>query len=396
MVRVKSPQDIGAGVVFMLIGIAGLYFGSELAFGTAARMGPGYFPTLLSMLIIAVGVVVAFRGMTIPGPPVETIQLRPIVFRHRSHPDLRGDDRGDRARAYGHPADHLRRLCTSRGETGRNDAARRRPRVVHRCRVRLCARAGATRVVGPVDGIRPVPESRDRLRGGAFVQESRLCPARLSARHADRSAPRHRPDSHHRHAAADNLRSRALVRADHAGRHLLRRAVRRLDHVDPGEHPGRGGLDRHLPRRQPDGQAGTRRRRARSGRPGLVLRRLRRHDLHRGVRSAACRHRPGVQLAGLFFADGARARHCGGAGARIGDQGGRNGSCRPAVRSRRHRRQQRIDALYVRRFRVVGRHRLPSAGHWNVRHRRDHPQSGAARRCRARNSVPGWETSGRA
>ena len=48
MLRVKSPQDLGAGLVFMLIGVAGLYFGSDLAFGTAARMGPGYFPTLLS------------------------------------------------------------------------------------------------------------------------------------------------------------------------------------------------------------------------------------------------------------------------------------------------------------------------------------------------------------
>ncbi len=80
MLRVKSPQDIGAGVVFMLIGIAGLYFGSDLAFGTAARMGPGYFPTLLSVLIIAIGVLVAFRGMTLQGPPIETIQLRPIAF----------------------------------------------------------------------------------------------------------------------------------------------------------------------------------------------------------------------------------------------------------------------------------------------------------------------------
>src|SRR5687767_13205412 len=80
MLRVKSPQDIGAGLVFMLIGLAGLYFGSELSFGTAARMGPGYFPTLLCVLIIAIGVLVAFRGMTIPGPPIETIQLRPIAF----------------------------------------------------------------------------------------------------------------------------------------------------------------------------------------------------------------------------------------------------------------------------------------------------------------------------
>lgn len=80
MLRVKSPQDIGAGLVFMLIGLAGLYFGSELAFGNASRMGPGYFPTFLSALIIAIGAVVAFRGLTIDGPPIEPIQLRPIAF----------------------------------------------------------------------------------------------------------------------------------------------------------------------------------------------------------------------------------------------------------------------------------------------------------------------------
>ena len=55
MLRVKSPQDLGAGLVFVLIGLAGLYFGSDLTFGTAARMGPGYFPILLSAMIAAVG-----------------------------------------------------------------------------------------------------------------------------------------------------------------------------------------------------------------------------------------------------------------------------------------------------------------------------------------------------
>ena len=80
MLRVKGPQDLGAGVVFLAIGIAGLYFGRELAFGTSARMGPGYFPVLLSGLIIAVGLIVGFKGLTIEGPPVERVQLRPISF----------------------------------------------------------------------------------------------------------------------------------------------------------------------------------------------------------------------------------------------------------------------------------------------------------------------------
>ena len=79
MLRVKSPQDLGAGLVFLAIGIAGVYFGSELTFGTSARMGPGYFPTLLSALIIVIGLVVGFRGMTIEGPAIEPVQLRPIT-----------------------------------------------------------------------------------------------------------------------------------------------------------------------------------------------------------------------------------------------------------------------------------------------------------------------------
>ena len=80
MLRVKSPQDLGAGLVFLAIGIAGLYFGRELAFGTSARMGPGYFPILLSGLIIVVGLVVGFKGLTVEGPPIEKVQLRPISF----------------------------------------------------------------------------------------------------------------------------------------------------------------------------------------------------------------------------------------------------------------------------------------------------------------------------
>jgi hypothetical protein len=80
MLRVKSPQDLGAGVIFVAIGLAGLYFGQDLAFGTSARMGPGYFPVLLSVLIIAIGLIVGFQGLVVEGPPIEPVQLRPIAF----------------------------------------------------------------------------------------------------------------------------------------------------------------------------------------------------------------------------------------------------------------------------------------------------------------------------
>lgn len=80
MVRVRSPQDLGAGAVFILIGIAGFVLGRDLAIGSAARMGPGYFPMLLSGLIVMIGVIVAFRGLTVEGPALEKFHIRPLAF----------------------------------------------------------------------------------------------------------------------------------------------------------------------------------------------------------------------------------------------------------------------------------------------------------------------------
>ena len=80
MLRIKSPQDVGAAIVFVAIGLAGLYFGRDLAFGTSSAMGPGYFPTILSWVIIAIGVIVGGKALAIEGPPIEAVQLRPIAI----------------------------------------------------------------------------------------------------------------------------------------------------------------------------------------------------------------------------------------------------------------------------------------------------------------------------
>ena len=79
MLRLKSPQDLGAGLVFILIGLAGLYFGQDLRFGSAARMGPGFFPYYISLAIVLIGAIVAARSFALHGPPIEAMKLRPIL-----------------------------------------------------------------------------------------------------------------------------------------------------------------------------------------------------------------------------------------------------------------------------------------------------------------------------
>jgi len=77
---IRSPQDFGAGLLFVLIGGAGLYFGSELSFGSARQMGPGYFPTIVSWMILVLGLFVAGRSLTFDGQAIERIRLRPILM----------------------------------------------------------------------------------------------------------------------------------------------------------------------------------------------------------------------------------------------------------------------------------------------------------------------------
>ena len=79
-VRVKGPQDLGAAVVFIAIGVAGLVLGEELAFGSSAKMGPGYFPTILSILILALGVGLLIHAFIVAGPKIERVQYRPTIF----------------------------------------------------------------------------------------------------------------------------------------------------------------------------------------------------------------------------------------------------------------------------------------------------------------------------
>lgn len=59
-----SAKDLGAGLMFLVIGIVygGIAFVS-LPFGTAFDMGPGFFPLVLAALLAAFGIAITVRGL---------------------------------------------------------------------------------------------------------------------------------------------------------------------------------------------------------------------------------------------------------------------------------------------------------------------------------------------
>jgi putative tricarboxylic transport membrane protein len=79
-IAVRSPQNLAGGLA--LIGIALLVFWNtqDLASGTAVRMGPGYFPKLLAILIAVCGVVLTATSLFVRGDRLERWAWRPILF----------------------------------------------------------------------------------------------------------------------------------------------------------------------------------------------------------------------------------------------------------------------------------------------------------------------------
>jgi hypothetical protein len=80
MIRVKSPQDFWAGILFILCGCAALWIGRDYAFGTLTRMGPGYLPVVLSYALVAVGAVLTVRALALVGPALERSRITPQLF----------------------------------------------------------------------------------------------------------------------------------------------------------------------------------------------------------------------------------------------------------------------------------------------------------------------------
>ena len=80
MIKVRAPKEFWSGVLFMAIGMAGVYFARDYPFGSALRMGPGYLPTVLSWCTAGFGGIVFLRSFVIAGPPLDGVQWRPLAL----------------------------------------------------------------------------------------------------------------------------------------------------------------------------------------------------------------------------------------------------------------------------------------------------------------------------
>jgi len=61
--QIKSQKDFFSGLIFMGLGGAFAWGATTYAVGSAAGMGPGYFPLLLGLLMLLLGLLITFKSL---------------------------------------------------------------------------------------------------------------------------------------------------------------------------------------------------------------------------------------------------------------------------------------------------------------------------------------------
>ncbi|MEO8202972.1 MAG: tripartite tricarboxylate transporter TctB family protein [Betaproteobacteria bacterium] len=78
--KIKSPKDFWAGLMFIGFGLFFLVVAGNYQMGSAVRMGPAYFPTVLGGIMAVLGAIVLFQSLTIQGGPMPQFSFKPIFF----------------------------------------------------------------------------------------------------------------------------------------------------------------------------------------------------------------------------------------------------------------------------------------------------------------------------
>jgi hypothetical protein len=81
--NIKSQKDFFSGLMFMAVGVAFAWGATNYSIGTGARMGPGYFPLMLGILMAILGAAIVLESMVVETEDGEKIgkwAWKPLFF----------------------------------------------------------------------------------------------------------------------------------------------------------------------------------------------------------------------------------------------------------------------------------------------------------------------------
>ena len=79
-IKIKSPKDFWAGLMFITLGLFFPVAARNYEMGSAMRMGPAYFPTVIGGLMAVIGGIIFFQSLVVKGEKVPAMSLRPLFL----------------------------------------------------------------------------------------------------------------------------------------------------------------------------------------------------------------------------------------------------------------------------------------------------------------------------
>jgi hypothetical protein len=78
--KIRNQKDFNAGLLFILSGAGFAIVARDYPMGTAVRMGPAYFPTILGGLLVVLGLIVFSRAFFLADEPPRRTDWRALLL----------------------------------------------------------------------------------------------------------------------------------------------------------------------------------------------------------------------------------------------------------------------------------------------------------------------------
>lgn len=81
--KIKSQKDFYSGIMFLAVGVAFAWGATNYTIGEGARMGPGYFPLMLGIVLAIIGAFVIFESLVVEtedGEKIGKFAWKPLFF----------------------------------------------------------------------------------------------------------------------------------------------------------------------------------------------------------------------------------------------------------------------------------------------------------------------------
>lgn len=78
--KIRMSSDLATGLLFVALGVFAIAYGWRYPIGSTARMGPGYFPLMISSTLTLIGIALVVRSFLTTVDPLARIDWRPLVL----------------------------------------------------------------------------------------------------------------------------------------------------------------------------------------------------------------------------------------------------------------------------------------------------------------------------